>query len=97
MLGDEIHDRAKELSGAEKGGVYLGSHASAWSQIIEELPKETKEEYEDLAEKWNRLGPPPEVQKRYNNTQSIQFSLHYNFHLFLGKQHENSTNGHESL
>lgn len=72
MMPKEIVERAKEL--AEEAGYsntsskgnrdYLPFYPKAWTKIVEELDRDTKEEYLDLANEWNNGGVPPLVQQK---------------------------------
>jgi hypothetical protein len=65
-LGDEIDKLAEELSGARKGSPrYISFYPTAWTQIEKQLSKRKKEEFENLAEKWNKAGPPEELRQKY--------------------------------
>ena len=60
------HERRKEIdANIDKDPgfrSYLRKYPSAVSKVLEHLPEETKAEYLDLAMKWNKVGPPRDIQ-----------------------------------
>jgi hypothetical protein len=65
-LADEIDELTEQLSGATKGtSRYISFYPSAWTQVEQGLSEKVKKEFENLAEKWNKAGPPKELQQKY--------------------------------
>lgn len=44
---------------------YWSRYTNTVTGLIEKFDSETRRQYEILAEKWNKTGPPPEVQRRH--------------------------------
>ena len=61
--------RRREINmeiGEEPGsGSYLSKYPGAVSTVLGRLSEETRTEYLEVAAKWNKLGPPRDVQIRY--------------------------------
>jgi hypothetical protein len=65
MEKKSVDARARALSGATGGDAkYLGQYPKALSQIIGELSKEKRDEYEALADKWNTEGASESAQRK---------------------------------
>ena len=65
MEKKNVDARARELSGATGGDAkYLGQYPKALSQVIAELSQEKRDEYEKLADKWNKEGASESAQKK---------------------------------
>jgi hypothetical protein len=66
MMDEEIDAEAKRMSnGAKKGDErYLKVYQSAWSEVVESLDEEKREELTELAQIWNEAGPDPELQRK---------------------------------
>jgi hypothetical protein len=64
-LGQDIDDKVTEMSGAVSGTPeYLAAYPRAWTHIVDNLSEEEKEKFEELAEKWNKAGPPIELRQK---------------------------------
>jgi hypothetical protein len=64
-FGDEIYKLAEEKSGGQAGSSeYLSSFPSAWSDSVKGLSKKQKDEFQSLADKWNKMGAPKHLQQK---------------------------------
>lgn len=75
-MAEKIIARAKEMAklAQEEAGSspedikgnlsYFPFHPAAWTEMCQGLDADTKEEYEELAVKWNTEGVPREVQQK---------------------------------
>jgi hypothetical protein len=66
MMDEEIDEVATRMSnGAKKGEEgYLKVYQSAWSEVVESLEEEKREDLTELAQIWNEAGPDPELQQK---------------------------------
>jgi len=59
-------EKINELIGVDpRSPEYWGRYTNTVTGLIEKFNPETHRQYEILAEKWNKTGPPPEVQRRH--------------------------------
>ena len=56
----------KDMIGASsRSSTYWREYTNTVTSIIRGMDAKTLEDYQKLAEKWNDMGPPPEIQRRY--------------------------------
>ena len=66
MGGDDGEPEAGPSTAPEKGKFnYFPFYPKAWTEICEELDDETKNEYLELMDEWNKGVVPAEVQQKY--------------------------------
>jgi hypothetical protein len=66
-MADEIDAEVKKVTGNELPSghrAYIPHYPAAWSRVTNRLTDEQRSEFQALADKWTRMGPPRESQKR---------------------------------
>lgn len=64
---DEINREVAKRSGNAPSGsdAYLAHFPTSWSAVVESLSDEQHEEFQALADEWNKGNIPEDVQRRY--------------------------------